>query len=52
MVLIIFFLVFVSGDSFARLWDTTWGNRASAINENTEKTMKFRNAIFSTGWRY
>jgi cellulose synthase/poly-beta-1,6-N-acetylglucosamine synthase-like glycosyltransferase len=53
MVLIIFFLVFVPGYSFARLWDTTWGNRAtgkdSAINENAEKTMKFRNAIFSTG---
>eukprot|EP01040_Poterioochromonas_malhamensis_P017488 gene17488-20119_t len=53
MVLIIFFLVFVPGYSFARLWDTTWGNRAtgkdSAINEGAEKTMKFRNAIFSTG---
>jgi hypothetical protein len=52
MVLIIFFLVFVPGYSFARLWDTTWGNRAtgkdSAINEGAEKTMKFRNVIFSS----
>jgi hypothetical protein len=51
MVLIIFFLVFVPAYSFARLWDTTWGNRAtgkdSAINDSVEKTMKFRNFIFS-----
>lgn len=53
MVFLIFYLVFVPAYAFARLWDTTWGNRAtgkdSAINESAERTMKFRNAIFSTG---
>lgn len=50
MSLIIFFLVFVPSYSFARLWDTTWGNRATgkdaAINEKVENTMKFRNLVF------
>lgn len=49
--LIIFFLVFVPSYSFARLWDTTWGNRStgkdSAINEKVEQTMKSRNLIFT-----
>jgi hypothetical protein len=51
--LMIFFLVFIPGYAFARLWDTTWGNRATgkdtSVTENVETTMKFRNAFFSTG---
>jgi uncharacterized membrane protein YgcG len=48
--LILFFLVFTPSYSFARLWDTTWGNRAtgkdSAISETVERTMKSRNLMF------
>jgi len=44
-------LCFVPGYAFARLWDTSWGNRAtgmdSTINDSIEKTMKFRNGVFS-----
>jgi hypothetical protein len=47
----LFFLVFVPSYSFARLWDTTWGNRAtgkdSAINDKTEDYMKRQNLFFS-----
>ena len=42
--LIVFFLVFVPSYSFARFYDTTWGNRATGrdheINEGREKVMK------------
>lgn len=48
--LILFFLVFIPSYSFARLWDTTWGNRStgkdSAIGDAMEKGMKSRNFIF------
>lgn len=48
--LILFFLVFIPSYSFARLWDTTWGNRAtgkdSAISEGIERAMKSRNFLF------
>lgn len=51
--LILFFLVFIPSYSFARLWDTTWGNRAtgkdSAISEKIENIMKFRNLVFVIG---
>jgi len=47
----LFFLVFIPAYSFARLWDTTWGNRAtgkdSAINDKTEDFMKRQNMFFS-----
>jgi len=53
MILIIFFLVFIPSYSFARLWDTTWGNRTtgkdSAIDDSVEQTMKYRNFVFSLG---
>jgi hypothetical protein len=49
--LIVFFLVFIPSYSFARLYDTTWGNRAtgadSAINEKVEQTMKLRTLYFN-----
>ncbi len=48
--LILFFLVYIPSYSFARLWDTTWGNRAggsdSAITDNILNTMKTNNFIF------
>eukprot|EP00599_Poterioochromonas_sp_BG-1_P000945 CAMPEP_0173148964 /NCGR_PEP_ID=MMETSP1105-20130129/10041_1 /TAXON_ID=2985 /ORGANISM="Ochromonas sp., Strain BG-1" /LENGTH=890 /DNA_ID=CAMNT_0014063735 /DNA_START=258 /DNA_END=2930 /DNA_ORIENTATION=- len=47
----LFFLVFLPQYSFARLWDTTWGNRAtgkdSAINDKVEDFMKRQNIFFS-----
>jgi hypothetical protein len=53
MTLIIFFLVFIPSYAFARLWDTTWGNRSTgkdnAINEKVEQTMKSRNFMFIIG---
>ncbi len=48
--LIVFMLIFIPGYSFARLYDTTWGNRAtgsdSAIHANEEKTMRMWNLLF------
>jgi len=50
MFLIVFFLVYIPSYSFARLWDTTWGNRAtgndSAITDNMVDIMKTRNFVF------
>jgi hypothetical protein len=50
MFLIVFFLVYIPSYSFARLWDTTWGNRAtgndSAITDNMVNIMKLRNYVF------
>jgi hypothetical protein len=50
MFLIVFFLVYIPSYSFARLWDTTWGNRAtgndSAITDNMVDIMKTRNYVF------
>lgn len=50
MFLIVFFLVYIPSYSFARLWDTTWGNRAtgndSAITDRMVDIMKMRNFIF------
>jgi hypothetical protein len=47
LLFIMFFLVFIPTYSFARLWDTTWGNRAtgkdSAINDSMENYLKTRN---------
>jgi len=44
LVLVVFFLVFVPSYSFARVWDTTWGNRDtgpdSEINNAKEIIMK------------
>lgn len=44
LVLNMFFLVFIPAYSFARLWDTTWGNRETArdgsINSIREALMK------------
>lgn len=41
---LVFFVVFMPAYSFARLWDTTWGNRNtgidSALNANTEYELK------------
>eukprot|EP01034_Spumella_vulgaris_P022158 gene22158-28265_t len=48
--LILFFLVYIPSYSFARLWDTTWGNRAggadSAISDKITLFMKKYNFIF------
>lgn len=45
----VFFLVYLPQYSFARLWDTTWGNRAtpkdSAINDSIEDFMKRQNVL-------
>jgi hypothetical protein len=45
-----FFIVFFPAYSFARLWDTTWGNRAGgkdhAMNDNIENYIKSRNFAF------
>jgi hypothetical protein len=45
-----FFIVFFPAYSFARLWDTTWGNRAGgkdhAMNDNIERYIKSRNFGF------
>jgi hypothetical protein len=50
MFLIVFFLVYIPSYSFARLWDTTWGNRAtgndSAITDRMVDIMKTRNFYF------
>ena len=50
MFLIVFFLVYIPSYSFARLWDTTWGNRAtgndSAITDGMVDIMKTRNFVF------
>jgi hypothetical protein len=50
LLFIMFFLVFIPTYSFARLWDTTWGNRAtgkdSAINDSMENYLKTRNFYF------
>jgi cellulose synthase/poly-beta-1,6-N-acetylglucosamine synthase-like glycosyltransferase len=47
----LFFLIFIPQYSMARLWDTTWGNRAGGkdhgINDNMEVYMKSRNVYFS-----
>ena len=44
MYLLVFFLVFIPGYSFARMYDTTWGNRDtgadSVITSQIEDTMK------------
>ena len=44
MTLIVFFLIFMPSYSFSRLFDTTWGNRAtgsdSAVKNHEEETMK------------
>jgi hypothetical protein len=48
--LAVFFLVYVPSYSFARLWDTTWGNRDTSrddsIDLRREKTMKFYVLVF------
>jgi hypothetical protein len=50
LTLIMFFIVFFPAYSFARLWDTTWGNRAtgkdSALNDSMENFMKSKNLQF------
>ena len=49
LALVVFFLVFIPSYSFARLWDTTWGNRQTgrdeSIGANHEETIK--NHVFS-----
>ena len=37
-----FFLVFLPGYSFARLWDTTWGNRTTGIDESLNESSEFQ----------
>ena len=48
--LAVFFLVYVPSYSFARLWDTTWGNRDTSrddsIDLRREKAMKFYVLVF------
>lgn len=49
MAYIVFFLVFIPSYSFARLWDTTWGNRDTgddtAITPGMMTTMKARTML-------
>lgn len=51
--LAVFFLVYVPAYSFARLWDTTWGNRDTSRDDSIdvlrEKTMKFNVMLFVIG---
>lgn len=48
--MIVFFIVYTPHYSFSRLFDTTWGNRATgrdqAINQEREATMKNGTALF------
>lgn len=37
-----FFLVFLPGYSFARLWDTTWGNRSTGIDHSLNASSEFQ----------
>jgi hypothetical protein len=50
MSLIVFFLIFIPSYSFSRLYDTTWGNRAtgsdSAVQQHEVQTMKRWNFVF------
>jgi hypothetical protein len=51
--LAVFFLVYIPSYSFARLWDTTWGNRDTSrddsIDMKREKTMKNGVLYFNIG---
>lgn len=51
--LAVFFLVYIPAYSFARLWDTTWGNRDTSrddsIDMKREKTMKDNVLLFVIG---
>jgi hypothetical protein len=49
----VFFLVYIPSYSFARLWDTTWGNRDTSRDDSIdlirEKTMKNNVFYFNIG---
>jgi hypothetical protein len=42
VVFLVFFLIFVPGYSFARLWDTTWGNRATGNDNAISDTIEYQ----------
>jgi hypothetical protein len=53
LLFVAFFLVFIPAYSFSRLYDTTWGNRAtgadSEISDSVEGIMKQRTLYFTAG---
>jgi len=44
-----FFLVFLPGYSFARLWDTTWGNRTTGIDNSLNLASEYQMKNYSVG---
>jgi hypothetical protein len=56
LALVVFFLVFTPSYSFARLWDTTWGNRQTGRDESLdvkkEETIKSHVFSFIVGLIY